>query len=60
MSENEEHDETEQGAYEQPGDEQHDSAQPLDHHDLDDAESAGDKASEDLHDGESGEEEVDQ
>ena len=60
MSETEEHDEAEPGVYEQPGDEQQDSAQPLDHHGLDDAESAGKKASEDLHDGDSGDEEGDQ
>ena len=60
MSETEEHDETEQGVYEQPGGDQHDSAQPLDHREFDDAQSVGDKASEDLHDGDSGDEEVDQ
>ena len=52
MSETEKHDETEQGVYERPGNEQHDSAQPLDHRELDDAQSAGRKASEDLHEGE--------
>ncbi len=60
MNETEKHDETEQGVYEQPGDEQHDSAKPLDHRDLDDAQSAGQKASEDLHDGDSDDEAVDQ
>ena len=48
MSKSDEHDETEPGLYEQPGDEP-DSAQLLDHHELDDATSAGKKASEDLH-----------
>ena len=60
MSETEKHDETEQGVYEQPGDAQHDSAQPLDHRELDDAQSVGKKASEDLHDGDSADEAVDQ
>ena len=46
MSQTEEPDETEQGVYEQPGGDQHDSAQPLDHRDFDDAESVGEKASE--------------
>ncbi len=60
MSETEEHDETKQGVYEQPAGDQHDNAQPLDHHGLDDAKSVGKKASEDLHDGESGDEELNQ
>ena len=60
MSETEKNDETEQGVYEQPGGDQHDSAQPLDHRDLDDAESAGKKASEDLDDDVSDDEAVDQ
>ena len=40
----------EPGAHEQPGGGQQDSAQPLDHRELDDEVSEGKKASEDLHD----------
>ena len=40
----------EPGIYEQTGGGQQDSAEPLDHHELDDELSGGKKASEDLHD----------
>jgi hypothetical protein len=55
MTENESNEEkrdeyTEAGVYELPGGGQQDSAQPLDHRELDDAVSEGKKASEDLHD----------
>ena len=40
----------EPGVYEQPGAGQQDSAQPLDHRELDDEVSEGKKASEDLED----------
>jgi hypothetical protein len=48
-----EHDEPD--ACEPPGGGQQDSAQPLDHRELDDEVSEGKKASEDLHDAESSE-----
>ena len=55
MSDNETNEEKqdeydEAGVYEQPGGGQQDSAQPLDHRELDDEVSEGKKASEDLAD----------
>jgi hypothetical protein len=53
--------ETESGVFEDPAEAaQRDNAEPLDHLDLDDAESAGAKASEDLHGGQTEGEDVDQ